>query len=532
MGAERATLYLVEENQLISRVLDGTEVSEIRLNLGQGIAGWVAQTVTPVLVPDAYQDERFDKKWDQRTGFRTRCVLCHPLVGRSGQCIGVVQVINRVDGGVFGDQDLELAGLLSTQLAMTIENSRLMLDLVDKNDALTEAKAQLELRNRELDLLLEIEQRVASADSLDNMLSSILGLSIDLTQASSGMLYRKDETGAEARVTVDCEEKGTRIVRIEPGTGLVGWVAERGEELLLADPQSDPRFGVAVESHVGVPLSCIAAVPLLSPFDGSPLGALAVANHPNGAFGEDDLALLRRIAARLSRAMVMMRSRAQRDRERRLATVGRLLAGVLHDLKSPISVIAGYAELLAEKCPDEENADYLAHIHKNLGRITTMAEDIVAFTRGERRILTSSVSVRELMDSFASGLKPLLTATNTALDIEVHTQGQIRVDTEKMLRAFHNIARNAVEAMRPGGKLSVAVNGQGQDVFFSFTDMGLGIPEQIQGAIFESFVTLGKKNGTGLGLAVAREVVEAHGGSISFKTKRGHGTTFTIRLPV
>ncbi|MCU0665072.1 MAG: GAF domain-containing protein, partial [Myxococcota bacterium] len=132
MGAERSVLYLIEGDELLSRIIDGTHVSEVRLRLGQGITGWVAQTGRPVLVPDAYADARFDRSEDERSGFRTRCILCHPLIGRNGHTIGVVEVINKVDGGVFGHQDLEFAGLLSTQLAMTIENSRLMLDLVSK----------------------------------------------------------------------------------------------------------------------------------------------------------------------------------------------------------------------------------------------------------------------------------------------------------------------------------------------------------------------------------------------------------------
>lgn len=531
MAAERSTLFMVENDQLLSRVIHGSEVSEIRLSLGQGIAGWVARTGEPLLVPDVYADARFDPRWDELSGFRTRCILCQPLVGRSGQIIGVVEVINRLDGGVFGDDDLELAGLVSTQLAMTVENSRLMLDLVANNRALAQAKQELEQRNRELDLLLEMEQRVASADSLETLLSSILGMAIGLTQATAGMLYRKDESGAEARVTVDSQDHGSRVVRIQPGSGLVGWVAERGEEINLRDPKADPRFVVAVESSVGVALQNIAAVPLFSAFDGVPIGAIAVANSKQSEFSEEDLELLRLISGRLSRAMVMLSSRAQRDRERRLATVGRLLAGVLHDLKSPISVIAGYAELLAEKVSDEENTDYLAHIHRNLGRITTMAEDIVAFSRGERRILTSSVSVKELVDAFVGGLNPLLVATGSVLDLKINTQGQVRVDLDKILRVFHNIARNAVEAMAGGGALVLEVNAVGKEIVFSFTDNGPGIPAQIQGMLFESFVTLGKKTGTGLGLAVAKEIVEAHGGSIAFTTRKGRGTTFFVRLP-
>jgi two-component system, NtrC family, sensor kinase len=86
--------------------------------------------------------------------------------------------------------------------------------------------------------------------------------------------------------------------------------------------------------------------------------------------------------------------------------------------------------------------------------------------------------------------------------------------------------------MDRGGKLTIEADELDDHLHFSFTDTGRGIPEEIQGSIFRSFITLGKRQGTGLGLAVAREVVEAHGGAINFTTVQGGGTTFLVSLPV
>ncbi|HUT78349.1 MAG TPA: ATP-binding protein, partial [Polyangia bacterium] len=310
------------------------------------------------------------------------------------------------------------------------------------------------------------------------------------------------------------------------------WVAQKGRELLLSEPQGDPRFDSSVVHRIGTPLENLAAVPLPFPEEGSIRGALLIANkHDPAGFGEQDMVLLRLVAAQLAGALDYLAGRAARERERRLATVGRLLAGVLHDLKSPITVVSGYAELLAERAACPESEEYLGQMRRALGRISAMAEEIIAFSRGERRLLARSTSLPEFMEGFVRQIGPLLESRKVELELHLRTTGTARIDEEKLLRAFHNVAINAVEAMPRGGKLIVEVDHLGRELMFGFTDSGDGIPDEIQGSLFESFVTLGKEHGTGLGLAVSREIVEAHGGHIGFTTVRGGGTTFLITIP-
>ncbi len=533
MEAERSTLFTVtERGSLVSRIIESGEIAEIRLEPGQGIAGWVARTGRPLNVPEVRRDERFDQSWDDGSGFVTRCVICHPIRNQSGEVIGVIEVLNKRNGSVFDDADMELLKLIASQLALIIENSSLMINLVDKNLALVEAKRSLERSNRELDLLLDLERRVARSEDLDALSVSILKRVIDICHAQVGLLYRPDETGAEMRIVYDDSETH-RVLRVSHGTGIAGWVAVKGQEANLTSPSSDPRFTENLKARIGVTPENVAAVPLLSQDDGPPYGALLVANKKIGdAFDDADMKLLRLISSRLSQAIEDLSTREVRERERRLATVGRLLAGVLHDLKSPISVVSGYAELLADKTDGEEGKEYLEHINNALDRITTMTEEIIAFSRGERHLLIGSVLVKDLMDTLLREVGPLLATRDISLVSYPRITGAAQIDAEKMLRAFHNIVRNAVEAMARGGKLTIEVDQLGDEVIFSFTDTGAGIPEEIQGSLFQSFVTLGKDQGTGLGLSVAREIVQAHSGTISYTTLPGKGTTFLVSIPV
>lgn len=126
VGADRGTVFLVRQDsaEIWSRVLSGDERLEIRLPLGQGIAGTVAATGEIVRLEDAYEDERFDRSWDEKSGYRTRQILCAPIRNRDDEIVGVFQLLNRKSGN-FDEEDVEYLGALSVHAALAIENARL-----------------------------------------------------------------------------------------------------------------------------------------------------------------------------------------------------------------------------------------------------------------------------------------------------------------------------------------------------------------------------------------------------------------------
>jgi adenylate cyclase len=126
MNADRATIFLVhrKSGELWSRVAQGTDMNEIRVPRGMGIAGHVALTGETVNIKDAYQDPRFNPEVDRRTGYRTKTILCMPLRSETGEIMGVMQVLNKKDG-VFTEEDEQLLDALGSQTAIALENSRL-----------------------------------------------------------------------------------------------------------------------------------------------------------------------------------------------------------------------------------------------------------------------------------------------------------------------------------------------------------------------------------------------------------------------
>ncbi len=126
MEADRSSLFLVdrERNELWSKIAQGLTVREIRIKIGKGIAGYVAQMGKTVNIQDAYADPHFSQETDQRTGYRTRTILCAPMLNKGSEVIGVLQVLNKRDG-VFTREDEELLVALSSQAAVAIENALL-----------------------------------------------------------------------------------------------------------------------------------------------------------------------------------------------------------------------------------------------------------------------------------------------------------------------------------------------------------------------------------------------------------------------
>lgn len=127
MEADRSTLYLFDESrkELWTMVGEELEISEIRMPATQGIAGHVAQSGTMLNVPDAYALDFFDRSWDQKTGYRTRSVLCMPLRKRHGGLLGVLQVLNKCSGTAFTTEDEAFLTSLSAQVAPHVENAAL-----------------------------------------------------------------------------------------------------------------------------------------------------------------------------------------------------------------------------------------------------------------------------------------------------------------------------------------------------------------------------------------------------------------------
>jgi signal transduction histidine kinase len=208
-----------------------------------------------------------------------------------------------------------------------------------------------------------------------------------------------------------------------------------------------------------------------------------------------------------------------------------MLSGVVHDLKTPMTIISGFAQLMVQSDEREVRDQYAEQILKQFGVMSAMTREVLAFARGESNLLIRKVYLHRFIRDITQHLEHEFTNKGIELRVEQRYQGVAFMDEPKMRRVFHNIARNAAEAMPDGGTFEIAVDGGRDGVVFTFRDTGGGIPAELEGRMFELFATAGKKEGTGLGLALVRKIINDHNGEIAYETGDS-GTTFSISLPM
>lgn len=556
VDADRATLYLLDDrrNELVSRIVQGNEVRQIRLKMGQGIAGHVASTGKTLLVNDPYRDPRFNPELDLSSGYRTRSILAVPMKNHLGRTIGVIQVLNK-KSGPFTDHDAVILAALSTQAAIAIDNSRLFISVTQKNTELLEIKEQLEHRVRDLKLLFDLESAMGRAGSLEDLFTGVLSEALRTSDAFAGAFAMKGGAGLHGQLYLMF--KGDETLHrhtIKVGSGLTGAAIADGEVVFTNDAASHPNQDPVFEEILGEPLRAAIAVPLEGE-DGDAMGAIALFNKRqapgssprlNGApraaeFTEEDRALLLLIAANASTAIRLQMSRESREREERLTSIGRLLSGVIHDIKTPLSVINGYVQMMQAADKRALREEYAELALKQFDHIQAMQRDLLEFARGERNLLVRKVYLSKFFGDVREQLQTQLARVGVELVIDLQDKGTARFDEGKILRIVNNLARNAAEAMGAsaggkGGKFTIKVSrkkktkASDEMLVVTFSDTGPGIPKEIEHRLFESFVTSGKKGGTGLGLAITKRIAEEHGGTITVKSTT-KGATFTVRLP-
>jgi signal transduction histidine kinase len=536
MEADRSTLYLVTEDgrQLWSKVSQGGERVEIRLDIGEGIAGWVAETREIVNIPDAYADQRFQPAVDLKSGYRTRSILSVPMLGALGGLVGVLQVLNKQDGP-FHRADEELLLALAAQAAIAIENARLYHSLVSQNQELSRARRDLERRSRELNALYEVEKELSAALDLDDLLSRILAQAITVLGGGAGSIALVDPDGALRFRTVQGPAAPKLIERTLPhGTGLLGWSIAHRTPVIVDDPANDPRHASAVALEAGVRPQHLIIAPLVDGED--VIGGIEIidqrraARDGDGPWGEEDLKLLVLIAAQAAGAIGMARRRSEASNRDRLASIGRMLAGLLHDLKTPMTIISGYAQLMAAADEADTREKYVEQIQRQFDLMAGMTREVLAFARGDTDLVVRKVYMNKFAEDLTTQLAAAIAGRGIELTVDAKYDGLAYFDEQKLIRVFHNLTSNAVEAMPDGGSLRVVIDHEDNQLVFSVKDTGPGIPAAVHARLFELFAT-GRKGGTGLGLAIVKRIVSDHHGTVSCETGPT-GTTFVIRLPL
>jgi two-component system NtrC family sensor kinase len=403
-------------------------------------------------------------------------------------------------------------------------------------------------RNDELSALIEINRVVTSSLELDEVLEATIQGIREILHVEAGSLVMVDEETGELvfRKTFSPERGWIAGRTIQPGEGIVGYVAESGNSKLVNDVERDPHFLAEVDEETGFTSREILCVPMR--VRDRVLGAIEVINKLGGKFTEQDLELLQAMAASVAVAVdnanlyreladfadELERSQAQLVQAEKMAAIGRLAASVAHEINNPLQAIHNSLHLsLHERLGEGKRLQYLTMAQAEVQRLIEIVQRMLDFYRPSRGGVEPTQVNGVLENVLALAQKRLQHG-----DIRVHTDlkadlPQIPMVSDQISQVVLNVVINAIDAMPSGGELwlETGLSEDGEWVLVSFRDTGPGMSADQMANLFEPFYTT-KSDGTGLGLAISYGIIERHGGEIEVLSPPGKGAMFVVRLPV
>jgi signal transduction histidine kinase/putative methionine-R-sulfoxide reductase with GAF domain len=545
LGSERASLFLLDEatGEVVSRVLTG-QASEIRVGPGKGIVGAVLSSGQALRVDDAWSDPRFHRSTDEGTGFRTRNILAVPLRSHDGALKGVVQALNKA-GGPFDDDDAQLLAAMGAELAVALERARLF-------DELRRKKAEADRRVQELDLLVEIDRALLGVDGVQALLDVVVDRTAALLPAEAAsvavMPTNRHELVFRAAAGPD---KGALIGQVMPlHTSLVGKAFSRRDSVRLVDAENEASDSLLPSASSGFVPGPVLVSPLLLPrgdgnvhdvaADGDRALGVIMATRARGApaFSASDERLLELIASRVAFALDVEQQKERARTRDQLESMGRMLAGIVHDFRTPMTVISGYVQLMAAADDASERQGCAEQVLKGTEQMSEMIKQLLAFARGDSEVLLRKAWAENVARDATEMLGRLLVDSGIEFVVDVRSRSMVRVDDLKLKRALANLVKNAREALESAPpkapaspRIVLSVVDDGDSVAFGIGDNGPGLPQAMLGRLFEEFATYGKANGTGLGLALVKRIADEHEGTVAVDNHPGEGVTFALRLP-
>lgn len=478
--AEASSLLLLDESkqELYFDVALGSvkeSVKQIRLKVGEGVAGWVAKERRPLIVNDVTQDKRFSMKADKSTSFKTKSILAVPLLSK-GKLIGVVEAINKEHMGQFSGQDQEAFEVFGSQAAVAIENARLFSEVTREKEKLSAIFTEMS----DGILLLDGAQRIVFAN------------------AAAQRFF-----GA-------------------PADKIIGRVFNAG---FLPDFESTPPLSTVPgfnQKITTMDLSRRAGKDFM-------LSALFLQLQPDDKNEKQGHLVIVRDVTEERRGEMLKRN---------------FLSLISHKLKTPLTVIVGYAPVLASQTEglSEPQKKAIKSICDQGENLNGLVDKLLRFTIAESESLERKIELTPVAAFVLNATKSISSDIGPSLkihvDASVDQMPDVPVDGSLMTDVFKNLIENAVKFNDKKEKeISVFAEKRDGEAVITVRDNGIGIPPEEKEKVFQKFYQVensftGQIPGAGLGLSLCKKVVEAMGGSISIESEIGKGTDVRVKLPM
>ena len=396
-----------------------------------------------------------------------------------------------------------------------------------------------------LERLLEVVRGLTTAPDLESFLQSIISEATELTNSELASILEYDETAEELRFLAMqwFQRDVLRPMGVPLNESAAGWVYRKGQPLIIQDVKVDQRHFKVIDRVTNHVTHSLAAVPLI--VRGEVVGVLEALNKKDDAhYTEEDLTILATLGALAAQAMrnaTLQRKVKAVNIE--LAELERLktdfIAITSHELRTPLGLILGHATFLRE-LDEGQYGEQLDTIVRNATKLKDIVEnlsDVDNIQNGAARIRSNKVSLAKIAEDVIRTFQDEANARNITLKLERgESPFDIEADGVKLSIALSNLLKNAIQFTDSGGRVTLKLEEDSGYFKVAVIDNGIGIPARDLPRVFERFFQVEthltrRYGGMGLGLAVAKAMIELHGGRIWAESAQGKGSTFIFLLP-
>lgn len=379
-----------------------------------------------------------------------------------------------------------------------------------------------------LEELIKISRNLNSTLEMRRLLQQIVDAAQTLTHADgASILLVESEEKLRFAATSGPGANALEVVEVPIQGSLAGWVVQNRELVIVEDAQSDPRL-----YNIGSidATQSIIAVPMI--FGDTVIGVVeSVTMKARYRFTHQDIETLETLASIAAVAVQNARLFEQSD----------WVSEVIHEIRTPLTAIMSYADLLQRPNLNTEMRNKFANIilqeTERVSSLATTFLDLARLESGRIQMAREPLRIAEVITLAADVIRPSAKDKARILEVEIPENLPLTLgDTQRIHQVLLNLLSNAIKYSDPGDTVTVAASADSNNVTIAVTDTGPGIPEEQIPKLFQKFSRLPgserKATGTGLGLVVARQIVEAHQGHIGVKSQVGKGSTFYFSLPV
>jgi signal transduction histidine kinase len=551
LNCDAGSLFMIDESsgELVFEVTAGPVADNLvgmRLPPGTGIVGRSVDNAQPIIANDVQHIENWSNTTDKQTGFVTRDLLVVPMQVKE-KIIGVIEIINKKDGSPFTLDDQELLATFASQAAIAIENARLY----------TQTDQALSARVEELSVMQRIDRELNASLELDRVLRIALEWSMKQSLADAGLVglvsrnENEDDWTIRLMASMGIKDSANGEINAELGNTLPDRLAH-SPVVVQAFEQTTPVRSELItlfENSSPGPGSGLIIVPIHR--KNEPIGVLILERDGKEPFTDEMTAFLSRLSDHAAIAI----SNAQLYADLQSANIAKteFVSLVSHELKTPMTSIKGYADLLAKGAVgpiNDAQSNFLNTIRSNVSRMATLVSDLSDISRieaGRMRLEYSSVPINDSIMEVVRSAQTQLNEKRQNIKLELYEEDpNVWCDQTRLTQILANLVSNAIKYTPNDGTITISEKkvqnqwdpkGAPDVICVVVTDTGYGISLEDQKKIFQKFFRSEDQNvrdapGTGLGLNITRHLVEMQGGRIWFESQVGKGTSFYFTIPV